>query len=340
MLPLSKVYRKHGVSHGDKYSWVRRQEEEKETAALPAISVEQFVHLAAGGKATKEQARSCLYHLKNDLQVTPLSERHPDSEARRIGERVLHWLWSQDMTVRDALSLDRIFVNCLCYFSVAEGRDNDIWNWLLHEMNNEKRDVDVPERHLWVVGIMDAQVELSDSLVLPLKTLERALKDFSGKHLKWMIMAALVSGSRMTKSTTLPPYDPALSTVLISANKISTHGTMRAHNEAMIMLYHPTEPNGKLFLDMAPTYLQFGMKTSRKMTSRAFSINALRAAYILRLQNDEKGAVWLEDAVESRCPQVWDVRQKWLRRFEADPKLEELRRQSTSRSSATFDHWK
>lgn len=322
--------------HSNMLSRRKKRQRERECAALPPISPDEFALLSNQGQATPEHARSCVYHLANDLQIKPLSERDLNSEAGHVGGRVLHWPWSQDMNVRDELSLDRSFVGRLCYFLVAETREDNIWTWLLHELKNEKRDVDLPGRHR-VSGIMDAQFVLSNFFLPPLRTLERALNDFSGKHLKSMVVAATACGIRMIKSTTAPPYDPALCTALISANNINAHGIMRANTEAMIMLYHPTKPNGKLFLDIAPRYLQFGTKLLRTPAVEAFSFNALRSAYILRLQNDEKGAAWLEDVVKSRFPTVWGVRQRWLRRYETDPKLEGLRRQSTSRP--TFDSW-
>ncbi|CAK1360643.1 hypothetical protein CB0940_06658 [Cercospora beticola] len=322
------------------YAFQRREKEERETAALPLILPDQFALLSKQGQATPEHARSCVYHLKNDLQIKPLSQRGSDSEAGHVGGRVLHWLWGQDMNVRDELSLDRIFVERLSYFLVAEGREEFLWKWLLHELATTKRRVNKPGRHLWVPGIMNAQREFFDSVVPPLRTLHRALEDFSGRRLWPMTFAAAVAGQIMITSNNVPPYDPALFTVVLRANEAGKKGPVLRYTQAAAMLFHPTQPNARFFLNETSEYLKLGINTARDAAQNAFAAHVLRAAYIFRLQNNAKDAAWLEAIVKTRFPVVWAAREKKrLTELETDPKLEVLRRQYTGQAPPTFDPW-
>ncbi|PPJ51465.1 hypothetical protein CBER1_09219 [Cercospora berteroae] len=321
------------------YAFEKREKEERETAALPLISPEQFALLSKQGQATPEHARSCVYHLKNDIQIKPVSQRGSDSEAGHVGGRVPQWLWGQDMNVRDELSLNRIFVERLSYFLVAEGREEFLWKWLIHEWATEKRRVNEPARHLWVAGIMNAQREFFDSIVPPLRTLQRALEDFSGRRLWPMTFAAAVAGQIMVTSNTVPPYDPALFTVVLRANEAGKKRPVLKYTQAAAMLFHPTQPNARFFLNEASEYLKLGINTARDAAQHAFAAYALRAAYIFRLKNNAKDAAWLEAIVITRFPVVSAARQKKLTEVTTDPKLEVLRRQYTGQAPPTFDPW-
>ncbi|KAF2208092.1 hypothetical protein CERZMDRAFT_101789 [Cercospora zeae-maydis SCOH1-5] len=324
-----------------KPAWIRRHGKDEETAALPPILPEEFVNLATQKRVTPKQACSYLYNLKIDIQKRPLSERGPDDEARQVGGRVLLWLRSQDMNVRDQLSLNHRFVGCISYFLVVEGREEFVWSWLLHELSNEKLHCFPSGRHAWVAAIMKAQRKVSGTVDLPLRTLQRALNGFQGPYLRDVVMAAARVAQMMIQDTTLAPYDPTLAEAVLSAieRAFLPGSAARKRRIAEMMLFHPTHPNARLFLDAAPAHLEVVMKTNRDAIIDAFGSNAMRAAYILRLQSADEKANWLEDLLRSRIPKVWSARSIALFHLNHDPKLEGLRRSYKGQIPPTFDHW-
>ena len=230
----------------------KREEEERTTAALPHVPPDAFARLSAAGEATPEQARSCIYNLKHEMQGLPLllSLRREASAAHHIGGRVLHWLWSQPMSIRDDLSMNRVFVDSLCYFLVAEGREDFVFKWLKLELANEKRHVRVSQRHLWLPGLMVAQREWTDSVVPSLTSLQRALVDFRGKHFPDLTLAANVAAMRMFMSHTIPPYPPELFDAFLSVNLASGPRHINIWREAEARLFHPTSPDAKPILHL------------------------------------------------------------------------------------------
>lgn len=305
----------------------KRKEEDMATAALPHVSFEEFTELSAAGKATPEQARSCIYNLRKDLKSFPLPPGQKESAVQHAGGKVLHWLWNQPMSVRDELSLSRPFVESLCYFLVAEGRDEYVLEWLKLELADEKRHADDPGRHLWLAGLMVAQQDKTDSVILPLTTLRKALMEFRGRRLQCITFAATIAVRKMLRVEGLPSYPVELFDSFLKVQRHCGSQRVTIWHEARMLLYHPTQPDAQLLYQLLQDQTVEAWKGS-EATQNEFGQCLLRGAYILRLQGRSQDAAWLEALLETKRPKLWHFRKRSYEKLDLDPKLDGLRRGS------------
>jgi len=299
---------------------VRRVQRDEETAALSYVSVDEFARLVACGRATPEHARSCIYNLVTRLGDQNLPQRREEYAAYHAGGRLLSWLLLQDLAVRDELSQDSSFVDAVTLFLVAEAREDIVWKWLKLEpypsFDEEKA------RHTWIAGLIKAQRKWHTSVVPALSTIRKAAEEFNTD----MLISATVVGTRIVQDQSLAPYDPALFDALAEA--IHAIGpSIKADNRcARPLLFHPVDPSADLLLQIQRDQVDPGLWSAPPASVNAFGSHALRAAYILHLQNRADDASFLETLVRNRIPAVWRSWGKVRAECEGDPKLNELRR--------------
>ena len=321
--PAGQVDKKLGRTERRAPAYVRREEAQRAIAALPKLSIDDFAQLSANGSATPDHARSCLYSLQAKVKAIPkLSGQRENAASYHVGGRVLHWLFNQTPVIQDELSCDRDFVDVMCYFIVAEQREDFIWKYL--ELHPETTDGFVP--HQWLGGLARAHWDWTGSVEQPLLVLRKALQRFNRSQSLISLMTVL---RKLCHSDTLQPYDPALFDMLITSELGDTkHIAQR--KRAQTLLYHPTSADAKSFLEWIqqnPTDINAVM-SARPANKNHTCTLMIRAAYITRLRGFEEDARWLESIVETRNPAVWRARDWIVDRCKDDPKLTHLRQEA------------
>ncbi|KAK5729848.1 hypothetical protein LTR17_011609 [Elasticomyces elasticus] len=104
----------------------------------------------ANGTADLETARVCLDHYYRRLTQLPRKQRRQQIQDDDIGSLALQWLWSEDHRWVRAVTSDVISLKRICYFTVAEGCDDSLVEWLTKPLAAlVDEDVQDNDTHQW-----------------------------------------------------------------------------------------------------------------------------------------------------------------------------------------------
>lgn len=107
-----------------------RDEHEKAYLALPRITLDQFDAIP---NPTIEDARSCLAHLREELIKLDKSKRREKVQEVKAGAKILLWVLNCSREHQIEISRHRMFVDMVCCFVVAEGKEDVVVQWMYSE---------------------------------------------------------------------------------------------------------------------------------------------------------------------------------------------------------------
>ena len=237
---------------------------------------------------------------------------------------MLEWTWRKFSHSSKELPIDKNFAKPLCWFLLAENREQYIWEWMkvLAEEVRTSSDAKKPRRQRmgieWEYHIPACLAEAhlawapggipNDALVC----FETAVRLFATPGHKYYntissnVMEMVVLSYMAQREC--PPADEALFDRLLSTLEVWQRHPRVSSHVARLKIYHPSRPDTDPFLRLLRAqnpYSNEGMFESVQHNGRdKLAFDFLRASYILRLQGSEQDALWLESVVEARNPRV------------------------------------
>lgn len=131
------------------------------------------------------------------------------------------------------------------------------------------------------------------------------------------------------ESNTVLPCDPKLYEDFMCLSRAKNRVKIdQAQREAQLYLFHPTKPEGRPILEYVQSLsgknlMLYPLESDAR---RAFLAEKflLRACFILRLQERDSDAEWLESYLRNQFPEAWAMRDQWFYFMSQDPKLRDL----------------
>lgn len=226
-----------------------------------------------------------------------------------------------------------------------------IWSWIRDICDEITRTLppeeaaSFPDGYQWtrrlLGGLVDAQIASS-----PQHDPTKALKTFAGlvklvrkgsKYYKYLpITNAATAISTRLAASDCPPVDDKLFDNFCSA--FAMHDSLSlASRSAKYQLYHPSRPTATEYYRMvaagSPRLSEDFFDGIREQGKRRLAVDFLRAAYILRHRGREPEARHLEDIVQRKSFAMYQRRDRIIRQFARDVRLESVRRESALEGS-------
>lgn len=183
-------------------------------------------------------------------------------------------------------------------------------------------------------GLVQARIEWS-----PDGTLDSALRDYFPmierlrklKLVQSHVGPTTILSRALQRNEALPCNARLFDQFVQTSTRLMNAESRRDSYTAQLLLFHPITPNPGPMLALARFFSEhpgsrgLEMFSAKRRTARnSIGHQLLRASYLLRLQGNNVDAGWLESLLELHQSQVWAVRAKVFKRFDADPKLQHL----------------
>lgn len=314
-------------------------------------SVEKFKARVESGEATLEETTACLTLSQTYAHSLPPKQLTAYVKELALGKYALVW-FRREFSIRGRNhEFDKPFAGPLCWHLLTEGREDDIWSWIRHVV--QESDMVTPPtdekghvpRRMWTSHLTGALINNLISMA-PRKHPNAALRAWQQlvsicprptkqeKHFAVVWHTAAIGIMKQLRQVDCPPANTKLYDQFVKQLALSQSAERIASNRAYLALYHPSTPDATILYDMVkerhPQESEQLFAQIRPSGQVALAHKYLRAIYILRLNGEESKATHLAGIVERQAEIVWRGRNKVWKDLDRDSRLSGLRAQHRS----------
>ena len=148
--------------------------------------LQSFVDHMAAGTATISLARFCLAIQKRRLCLLPKEKAGSALKTSQTGAIMLSWLWSSGMETSLKFCSDKMFINLLMPFLVAEGREARVLQWLRYlslkatTLTGQERSESMMIQSHIVKSLVFSQFEQRDGIVRAIESFVALVSQSTG----------------------------------------------------------------------------------------------------------------------------------------------------------------
>lgn len=310
---------------------------------LTPNTITEFEFKWKQGTASIEDARGLLRKVRLMLECldVSLAERKNRVSNEVLGCKILQWLWETRLENRNE-DFNQELAENLAWFLLAEGQQEFITEWIQVDVKDHQAQLSETGRFkgpFWgteaLAGLIDAHIYWAGDgsatkAIKALRAIDERMKRLGIERAVGYV-GPIAAISRSIKK----PYSAPIAinefewftNFLREKCRVNGSSSIMKHL-ALLLLNHPARPDPLPMLSwLEDCYSSRELSRFQPPKGDAalnLGKNAMRAAYILRLQGKGLDAIRLERLVQTHHPVVWAIRYRLLKKYRSDPKLKHL----------------